>query len=151
MPRLTNRVFTDLAIWMTSFGLLIGVVFPFFCALLGLPQDQVFTPLFFMTTLLAGMIVGGVNYALARVVVGSRLKQLASHMARVQKQLQASTRTGDWSGCNPMECALPLDSADEFGTSAAAFNSLITTLARSHTLEDATRRLHPGRGQPPGS
>ena len=44
MPRLTSRVFTDLAIWMTGFGLLIGLVFPPFCLLLGLPAERVLTP-----------------------------------------------------------------------------------------------------------
>lgn len=28
MPHLTSKVFVDLAIWMTGFGLAIGLVFP---------------------------------------------------------------------------------------------------------------------------
>lgn len=36
MIRITNRVFTDLAIWMMGFGILVGLVFPFFMLLLGL-------------------------------------------------------------------------------------------------------------------
>ena len=44
MPRLTNRVFTDLAIWMMGFGLLIGLAFPPFCLALGLPVGQVLAP-----------------------------------------------------------------------------------------------------------
>ena len=35
--RITRKVFHDLAIWMIAFGLLIGVVFPFFVILLGVP------------------------------------------------------------------------------------------------------------------
>ena len=141
MLRITDRVFTDLAIWMTSFGLLIGVIFPPFCLLLGLPADKVMTPLFYATTILAGLTVGGVNYALARAVVGVRLKQLAAHMTKVESQLAEATKTNDWSGCDPLECALPVDSVDEVGASAAAFNSLITTLARSHMIETATRNF----------
>ena len=139
LPRLTDKVFTDLAIWMTGFGVLIGLIFPPFCLLLGLPAAQVLDPVFYLATLSAGLIVGAVNYALARMVVGRRLRQLADRMNRVQAQLVEAHTSGDWSGCNPLACALPVDSADEVGTSAAAFNSLITTLARSHHIETATR------------
>jgi len=134
MPRLrlTDRVFTDLAIWMSAFGLAIGLVFPPFCLLLGLPADKVLTPLFGASTILAGLTVGAVNYALARLIVGVRLKQLAAHMTLVESQLSEATMSGDWSGCDPLECALPVDSADEVGASAAAFNSLIQTLVGRH-------------------
>ena len=139
MPRLTGRVFTDLSIWMAAFGLAIGLLFPPFCLLLGLPADRVLSPAFFVSTVVAGVLVGGVNFALARVVVGTRLRRLAESMSRVEVQLAAATRSGDWSGCDPIACSLPVDSADEVGSSAAAFNSLITTLARSHAIESATR------------
>lgn len=141
MPRITNRIFADLAIWMTSFGVAIGLVFPFFCIALGLPVQGIMTTEFFMATLLAGTVVGAVNFALARTIVGSRLERLAMHLNKVQRQLVKATRSGDWSSCNPMDCALPVDSKDEVGTSAAAFNVLIATLASSHELEANTRRF----------
>jgi len=139
MPRLTGKVFTDLAIWMIAFGLLIGVVFPPFCLALGLPAERVLTPIFFASTLGAGLAVGAVNYALARLVVGRRLRRLATSMETVETQLGAAMVTHDWTGCDPERCALPVDSADEVGASAAAFNRLIRTLARSHQVEAATR------------
>ena len=80
MPRLTSRVFADLAIWMMGFGLLIGLVFPPFCLLLGLPASQVLTPLFYASTVVAGLVVGAVNFALSRLVVGRRLRLLADRM-----------------------------------------------------------------------
>jgi len=84
MPRLTSRVFTDLAIWMASFGLLIGLIFPPFCLLLGLPIERVINPLFFTSTLVAGLVVGAVNFGLARLVVGRRLRLLAERMRLVR-------------------------------------------------------------------
>jgi len=39
MPRLTSRVFTDLAIWMMGFGLLIGLVFPPSACFSGCPPN----------------------------------------------------------------------------------------------------------------
>jgi len=139
MPRLTHRVFTDLAIWMMGFGLLIGLVFPPFCLLLGLPDSRVMTPLFYASTLVAGLIVGAVNFELSRLVVGRRLRLLAEHMGTVERQLAEAVFSHDWSSCDPERCALPVDSDDEVGASAGAFNRLIGTLARSHGVESAMR------------
>ncbi len=139
MPRLTARVFVDLAIWMTGFGLLIGLVFPPFCLLLGLPADRVLTPLFYASTLTAGLVVGAVNFGLARLVVGRRLRLLADRMGTVEERLGRAVYTQDWSACDPEACALPVDSADEVGAAAGSFNRLIATLARTHTVERAMR------------
>lgn len=139
MPRLTSRVFTDLAIWMVGFGLLIGFVFPPFCLLLGLPEARVLTPLFFASTLAAGLVVGAVNFGLSRIVVGRRLRLLAARMETVEDQLSRAVFSHDWSGCDPQSCALVVDSDDEVGASASAFNRLIGTLARSHAIETAMR------------
>ena len=99
MPRITNRVFADLAIWMTSFGVGVGIIFPFFCIWLGLPSSAILTPSFVVAALVAGLLVGGVNYALSRLVVASRLERLATHMNKVQRQMVQGTRTGDWGSC----------------------------------------------------
>jgi HAMP domain-containing protein len=131
MPRLTSRVFTDLAIWMIGFGLLIGLVFPPFCLLLGLPDTRVMTHLFYASTLVAGLVVGAVNFALSRLVVGRRLRLLAERMGTVEHQLSEAVFSHDWTSCNPAGCALLVDSDDEVGASAGAFNRLIETLARS--------------------
>jgi two-component system, cell cycle response regulator len=141
MPRLTSRVFTDLAIWMMGFGLLIGLVFPPFCLLLGLPASRVLTPLFYASTLVAGLVVGAVNFQLSRLVVARRLRLLADGMKTVEGQLAAAVFSHDWSGCDPSSCALTVDSDDEVGLSAAAFNRLIGTLARSHGVESAMREF----------
>jgi len=139
MPRLTSKVFVDLAIWMTGFGLVIGLVFPPFCLLLGLPPDRILTPLFFASTVTAGLIVGAVNFALARLVVGRRLRLLAERMGTVEERLGRAVFTHDWSSCDPEACALPVDSADEVGAAAGAFNRLIRTLARTHAVEQGMR------------
>ena len=139
MPRLTSRVFTDLAIWMSGFGVAIGLIFPPFCLVLGLPAAQVLTPLFFVATLAAGVMVGLVNYGLARVVVGTRLRLMAERMDTVESRLAVATFTHDWSDCDPETCALPVDSTDEVGAAAASFNGLIRTVSRSHDVEQAVR------------
>lgn len=126
---------------MAGFGLMIGLIFPPFCLLLGLPAERVLSPLFFGATLSAGLIVGAINFGLARLVVGRRLSMLASGMSNVETQLAQAVFSQDWSACDPEECALPVDSEDEVGASAAAFNRLIDTLARSHGVQTAMREF----------
>ncbi|MCZ7628004.1 MAG: hypothetical protein M5U19_02430 [Microthrixaceae bacterium] len=59
-------MFTDLAIWMMGFGLLMGLVFPLFVILLGVPAELVLTPVFFGATIAAGLLVGAINQFLSR-------------------------------------------------------------------------------------
>lgn len=139
MPRLTTRVFLDLAIWMTGFGVLIGLVFPPFCLAVGLPAERVISPSFFAMTITAGIVVGAVNFGLARLVVGSRLRLMAERMGTVEERLGRAVFTHDWSSCDPQACSLPVDSADEVGAAAGAFNRLIGTLARTHVVEEGMR------------
>jgi two-component system cell cycle response regulator len=134
--RITKRVFWDLAIWMGGFGVLTGLTFPIAIALV-LPQGKaVLDPRFFTLSVLAGVIVGAVNFLLAHRVVGARLKRLASSMTGVTRSLEHAQMTGDWSGCSSDLCALDVDSADEFGESAKAFNALVLALEEAHSFEN---------------
>jgi two-component system cell cycle response regulator len=139
MIRLTRKVFTDLAIWMILFGMSIGIVFPPFSMMLGIPSGYVLTPVFFIACILAGIIVGAVNISLARVVVGRRLRLLAERMRLVAANLQTAGRTDDFSNCTPDHCQIAVDSEDEIGDSTQAFNNLVQTLAASLETETAVR------------
>ena len=76
LVRITRKVFHDLAIWKVGFGLCIGLAFPFFVMMLGVPRDDALTPVFFAACLGAGALAGVVNYVMARRVVGVRLRVL---------------------------------------------------------------------------
>ena len=141
MPRITGSAFRDLAIWMMGLGLMIGLAFPPFSLLLGLPPASVLTVPFTAACIGAGLLVGGINYGLARFVVGSRVRHLAARMETVRGALQAATYTGDWTACTPDKCAIVVDSTDEFGDSARSFNDLIQALASSNQVEDHVRDL----------
>lgn len=138
LPRLTRRVFTDLAIWMMGFGLVMGLVFPFFVILFGVPANFVLTPVFFAATIAAGLSVGGINQLLSRAVVGSKLRFLRSRMARVEQTLRDALYSGDAAECNPESCSVPVDSDDEIGEAAASFNRLVEALAESHRVTDVS-------------
>ncbi len=137
--RLTKRVFGDLAIWMMGFGLLIGLVFPFFMVLLGIDASIALSWWFFSACVIAGLIVGGVNIRLATAVVGRRLRMLADHMVDIEHHLHEISRKGELFDCDSLKCHIAVDSADAIGESSAAFNTLVDTLARSMKTEMAIR------------
>ncbi len=138
LPRITSRVFTDLAIWMMGFGLLMGLVFPFFVMLFGVPSENVLTPVFFGATVAAGLCVGAISQLISRAVVGSKLRLLRSRMNRVETTLREAIHSGTSAECSPETCSVPVDSDDEIGEAAASFNRLVEALAASHRVTDAS-------------
>jgi len=137
--RITKKVFHDLAVWMIVFGLGIGVAFPFFVILLGVPSKTALTTAFFLACLGAGALAGGLNFALARLVVGSRMRVLARGMTHVEQDLLSLTATGNMEQCTPEDCLIEVDSEDEIGESAMAFNRLVEALAHSMETQAAVR------------
>jgi diguanylate cyclase (GGDEF)-like protein len=142
MFRLTRKVFHDLAIWMAGFGALTGLLFPYFTVAMGLPRAEVLSPAFFAACILAGVAVGGVNIALAKSVVGRRLRLLAGRMQQVERNLQQMARHGDASECNAATCLISIDSDDELGDSAKSFNHLVQSLDVSFRNEHAVREFN---------
>ena len=137
--RITRKVFLDLAIWMVAFGLSIGIAFPFFVMMLGVPREIALTPVFFVACLGAGALAGVINYGLARWVVGVRIRVLSESMRHVAENLQAATFNNDLSRCTPENCSIPVDSDDEIGESALAFNRLVDALSISMRTQAAVR------------
>jgi diguanylate cyclase (GGDEF)-like protein len=131
LPRLTTRVFTDLAIWMIGLGLVMGIVFPFFVMAFGVPSTYVLTGGFFAATIGAGLVVGAANHLLSRIVVGSRLRLMGSKMSKVEATLRDATASDDTDACTPEKCSIVVDSDDEIGDAAASFNHLVEALAES--------------------
>jgi two-component system, cell cycle response regulator len=137
--RITRKVFHDLAIWMIAFGLLIGIVFPFFAVLLGVSTQIALSLKFFLACLGAGALAGMINFVLARVVVGSRMRLLARAMTHIEENLLSMTASGDLAECSPEDCLIEVDSEDEIGESAEAFNLLVESLAHSMETQAAVR------------
>jgi len=117
-------VFWDLAIYMVGFGLVVGLVFPPFATVLGVPERYAGRTSFQLACLVAGFLVGGLSYALCRWVVGSRLAVLSAHLRSVADSIDTANRSGNWSGSTRIE----VDSVDQLGETAQAFNSLLDAL-----------------------
>ena len=134
--RLTRSVFADLGLRMVALGLATGIVFPFFVVALGVDPTQALTVWFFAATVAAGLMVGGVNFLLCRLVVGERVRRLSVRMRMVGETIQTATALGDWSGFDAEASRLQLDSADELGDSARAYNQLVDAVEHFRVVED---------------
>jgi diguanylate cyclase (GGDEF)-like protein len=135
--RLTSRVFWDLAVYMVGLGLVVGVIFPPFATILGVPDAYAGRPSFRAACLVAGFLVGAMNYALTRGVVGGRLTELGTHLRSVTGVIASATRTGDWS--HAVIERITVDSDDQIGDTARAFNSLLVAVEGRKELEN---KLH---------
>lgn len=143
--RITKKIFNDLAIWMIGFGIIIGIVFPFFTRVFGVKPEIAYSLGFFSACIGAGIIVGAVNIILSRAVIARKLRLMISRMRMVQENLMKITRGGDLDECTPEKCHIPIDSTDEIGESAYAFNGLVdvlsASLAAERTMQDYTKML----------
>jgi len=135
--RLTRKVFSDLAIWMILLGTLVGLLFPVFMVQLGVSGKIAYSMSFILACVAAGMLAGVMNFFLARTVVCSRLRLMSGRMKQVEHSLEdISAHTGS-AGCTAEKCAIPVDSDDEIGQSAAAFNSLVAAFQGALTTQSA--------------
>ncbi|MHB8274617.1 MAG: HAMP domain-containing protein, partial [Dermatophilaceae bacterium] len=62
-------------------------------------------------------------------------------MQRVEESLVDASHRGDWAGCDPTACMVPVDSTDELGEVAASFNRLVAGLSTSHRVSDGIKSL----------
>jgi two-component system, cell cycle response regulator len=139
MPRLTHRGFTDLAIFMVGFGFFMGVIFPPFVVVLGMPQANAFTLVFGGSCIAAGLCVGAINWILARQIVGRQLVILSNRMNEVSLEVEKVSQADDWWHANSDRWLIEAESEDILGQPALAFNRLAQALARSLRYEKAGR------------
>lgn len=143
MPRLTKKVFVDLAIWMLGFGLLTGIAFPFFLLLIGVPETYAWAHHMIVVSIAAGLLVAIFNFLLVRFVVRPRLSTLAERMQSVERAFVnaiASHHAVDEANI-PQDCQIDVDSEDEIGDSARAFNRMIDALKRSREFSRAAQHF----------
>jgi diguanylate cyclase (GGDEF)-like protein/PAS domain S-box-containing protein len=136
-PRLTRRVFWDLAVYMVGLGLAVGAIFPSFAVAMGVDEGQAHRPAFVGACLAAGFLVGAASYALCRAVVGGRLAVLSAHLNAVAEAVAQAFRTGDWTASRAGR--IEVDSDDELGETARAFNRLIDTLEAGEHFRSLVR------------
>jgi diguanylate cyclase (GGDEF)-like protein len=126
-----------MAIYMVSLGLVVGVIFPPFAVLLGVPGSIAGRPIFRLACLLAGFMVGAMNYALCRGVVGGRMEVLGRHLHSATSVITSATESGDWS--EAVFERIGVDSDDQIGEAGRAFNALLGAVEGRKELENRLR------------
>lgn len=134
-----HNVFLVLAVLMIGFGILIGLIFPFFASSLGVSSSIAFSPIFFIACVVAGILVGVVNILLAKFTVGEKLRLFTSKMNRAKENILKISRGGDIGECSIESCHIPVNSTDEFGSCGFAFNELIEAFAAVLKTQEAIR------------
>ncbi len=132
----TRNTFFALATRMIGFGVLIGLIFPFFVNLFGVPKSIAFSGPFIASCVTAGILVGLVNIVITHVTVKKKLTQLTKTMDQVKDSIISVSESGKIGDCNPEHCSIPVETQDEFGQSAQAFNELITAFSNSLRMLD---------------
>jgi diguanylate cyclase (GGDEF)-like protein/PAS domain S-box-containing protein len=122
---------------MVGLGIAVGMVFPPFATGLGVPAEYATRPVFQAACLGAGFLVGALSYALCRCVVGGRLAVLSSHLHSVAQTISQGSRTGDWSQSTSER--ITVDSDDQLGETARAFNSLLDALEAGEHFRSLVR------------
>ncbi|NIH70276.1 PAS domain S-box-containing protein, partial [Modestobacter marinus] len=86
---------------------------------------------------MAGFLVGALSYALCRCVVGGRLAVLSAHLRSVAENISQASRTGNWSQSTSQR--IRVDSDDQLGETARAFNSLLDALEAGEHFRSLVR------------
>lgn len=137
-----KNVFTKLAVSMIGFGVIIGLLFPFFMLWMGVSKNVAISPLIFILCILAGIIVGAVNIFLARMIVKKRLRKLSDSMIKVEARLLEISQNDIGQLCDAQDCYITDDSTDDFGKSAHAFNQLLSAFEQSLKTQNAVRKYN---------
>ncbi len=130
MKSITGSVIKDQSIYMLGFGLLMGLISPFFTLiLLKLPSSEVLTPLYFSMCVIAGLVVGLINYLIFRGVVYKFLSAMAERIFFFQKRLAAYQSTpASEETYRAEECHIDASSTDILGEISEQFNNLIDSV-----------------------
>ncbi len=131
-----KNTFFALAYRMIGFGLLIGLVFPYFMILLGVPRSIARSEMFIISCVVAGVLVGFVNIVISQVTVKGRLTLLTQKMGEVKDSIITVSESGEIGNCSPEHCCIAVETNDEFGSSAQAFNELISAFSKSLRMLD---------------
>lgn len=132
--RLTNKIFYDVIILMIGFGIFIGIVFPFFIVLMGIPYNLILNFKFFSYCIIAGIIVALMNITIIKLIIIHRIQLLSKQMNEVENTLDLSCIINGYK-CNPDTFLLKEDSDDTLGNCISTFNRLIVSLTNALKLQ----------------
>jgi len=127
---------------MVGFGLVIGIVFPFFVKfVLDLPSEKVLTPDFFAMCICAGLLVGGFNFMVFKNVIYDFLESISTKLTAFREKLSHVQRE-EAIECRSEECLITIKSDDPIvGNITNSFNDFILTIQNFMRAELITNRF----------
>lgn len=139
MIRRPDNVFNSLSLCMVGFGVVTGIVFPFFIIFMGFPSDLALRKLFIAACIVAGAIVGAINNRLARIIIGSRLHTLTDCIKFIENNLLEKKNSQRAEDLDFRSCFNTVQSGDEIGEIGRALNRLVESLVLSHQNDTTVR------------
>ncbi|MDR9498275.1 MAG: diguanylate cyclase [Hydrogenovibrio sp.] len=141
VPRLTRSIFLDQFLLMQGIGVLIGLAFPKFLVLYGFEAASVLTLEFYLVCQVAGQVVGLISFLLVSTVIRPHLKLLANSMHDIAEGLEKKTFSEQTVRCDEDLCQIRVDSRDEIGVTAKAYNRMLASLLQAHEVERVFNRF----------
>jgi signal transduction histidine kinase len=138
-PWPTNKVFWNLAVAMVGFGILVAIVGRISLLGLGIDAKEAFRPQPVIISLVAGLLIGFLNYLIVSRVVRHRLHVVSTRLMDAQREIADSVGADTWEPLT-MRYGLPVYCEDEFGRTAASFNYLLNSLDSSQQAERELRQ-----------
>ena len=135
----SRNLFRTLWLGMALLGLAIGAAFPFVMLRTGFMAPSEVRPPFIVAALCAGLVAGGINFALAASIVRPRLRILAARMEAVREALRQAAFTGNRAQWDPERSVVPEHGDDELGVVARNYNALLRGLHEAHQVEERIR------------
>jgi signal transduction histidine kinase len=132
-------VFWNLAGAMVGFGILVAVVGRISLLGLGIDAKEAFRPQPVIISLVAGLLIGLLNYLIVSRVVRHRLHVVSDRLMDAQREIADSVGADTWEPLT-LHYGLPVYSEDEFGRTAASFNYLLDSLDSSQQAERELRQ-----------
>lgn len=115
-----RSILKNLLLSMLAFGFLVGLLFPPFANII-LKSEKALSPLFFFMCVLAGLLVGMMNFIIFRVIVSRELYRVQSGMHQVHANINNPNVIEE--GCGE-GCLLEVTSADIIGDITQDFNEM---------------------------
>ncbi len=133
-----RSILKNLLLSMLAFGFLVGLLFPPFANII-LKSEKALSPLFFFMCVLAGLLVGMMNFIIFRVIVSRELYRVQSGMHQVHANINNPNVIEE--GCGE-GCLLEVTSADIIGDITQDFNEMTLEIFKRLQLEEETRKLN---------
>lgn len=133
-----KSTFKNLLYSMLGFGAIVGLIFPFFSRIV-LNSEKALSLIFFSMCLVAGLVVGVLNFVIFRIIVSRELNRVQKGMDHVNENIALANALED--GCEN-QCLLEITSADIIGDITQAFNSMTKEIFNRLELESETRALN---------